>query len=389
MRNLWALALLSLWTLSGCGPQPGEDGGSSSLKWGHLAYREGGTGWFVNVKPTDKIEVCTKKAAPPDANFQIADSSIRKWVKPLGRDKAIQIVKCGEASGTKFKVDITLNSNDPDCSGSVLGWTMVETGEMHICKSAMSSNSLKTNVTLHEFGHMFGMCDQYSGGVGCDSAHSAKVDNNTIMGNGIDDATDLVQDDIDGINNMASRSEFAATKKAWEDFLKNGGGTGGGTTPPTGGGTTPPTGGGTGGGTTPPTGGGTTPPTGGGTTPPGGGGTGGGSSDPSSDIFIGFAKMSLSNPVGFVWMATNDSVARVALCQGNKATCTAPGALVMNLQFSWVDFPFSQRKFFRSKTKTNVKQLNGVYTLLGMDQSGQVVVSRQVTLTPKASLMEP
>lgn len=396
MRGL-LLGLLSFIVLAACGPKHMSEGSSeSSLMWGHLKYNEGGKIWLINVGPTDEVEICTSKSTPSEEAFQLADSSIRKWVKPMGRDKAVKIVKCGETtgSGKKFNIDITLNSSKSSCAQSgVLGWTMVTTGEVHLCKSAHRNQTLLMNVTLHEFGHTFGMCDQYSGGVGCDSANSAAVDNETIMGNGRDDATDLVQDDINGITKMSNRPEFASVKKAWEDFLKGGGtdpGNGGGTTPPGGGTTQTP-----GGDTTPTPGGGTTPTPGGGTTPnPGGGGstippTGGGNSDPSSDIFIGFGKMSKANTVGHVWMASNNTVARVALCQGTKQSCTTPGASVMNLQFGLVDFPFSDRQFFRSKTKTNVKQLNGVYTLLGMDQSGQAIVSRQVTLTPKISLMEP
>ncbi len=134
-------------------------------------------------------------------------------------------------------------------------------------------------------------------------------------------------------------------------------------------------------------------------TPPGGMGSGGGGTqpgnddatpgnsptDPGKDIFIGFPKTSANKAASVVWMATNTGVKSVTLCRGDESACTGDSAQVINVKFSWVDFPFSPRKFFRSKTKIPMDKLDGIYTLLGMDQSGAIIVSRQITLTIKTA----
>src|SRR5262249_1064962 len=65
-------------------------------------------------------------------------------------------------------------------------------------------------VLTHEFGHVWGLCDQYEGPTNCDPEHSTshKVLDSTMGAAGAREKIFLTDDDIDGIRALAARHGF-------------------------------------------------------------------------------------------------------------------------------------------------------------------------------------
>lgn len=331
MKYGYGLIFVSAIALFGCGPRENDNG--SELKWGHLPTSAGSGNWLTNVGPEDEVELCGE-----DTSY--LEVAVRRWAEPLGRAKHLKIVGCGKGTRVKSKITFATNVTAYPCTVSgVQGATDPNSGQMNICSKL--SAPIKY-VIVHETGHMWGMCDMYAGGESrCDSAHKTVVDNSAIMGNGsVGDDPPLTKDDIEGIKAMGDRSEFAAVNKAWADFLA---------------------------------------------TNPDSTTTGNGSATPNgADIFISLGESNESG-LGEIAIATapTPSLSKVALCKGDKATCTAAGAQWLNMEFLRTAGINANRVYFVSAQKWNHSFLTGALTIISLDANNSILNSATVTIGGK------
>lgn len=333
MKRSLGLVVALVGFLVSCGPQTGENG--SELKWGHLPTNAGSGNWITNVGPQDEIELC-------GTDTSYLEVAIRRWAEPLGRAQHLKIVACGKGTKVKSKITFATNHTGYPCTqAGVQGATDPNSGQMWICSKLSAPMKY---VIVHETGHMWGMCDMYAGGESrCDSKNKTVVDNSAIMGNGsVSDDPALTKDDIEGIKAMGARSEFSAVNQAWTDFLA----------------TNPTPGGGGSSGQTP-------------GQPPANG----------ADIFISLGEPDSSGK-GEIGVATalSANVFSVALCRGDKASCTAPGASWLDVEFMRTNLSSSTRAFFQSTQKLNQNLLVGPVTLFALDANSTILNSATVTI---------
>jgi hypothetical protein len=88
-------------------------------------------------------------------------------------------------------------------------------------KSSASGNFLRA-IALHEYGHSFGLCDQYkdAGSAGCSDAKSARQENAEVMGATNASKLNLTMGDIEGVRKAASDMSVRANQ-AWQNYLTN------------------------------------------------------------------------------------------------------------------------------------------------------------------------
>ncbi len=336
MKRSFGLVAALVSFMVACGPQTNEQ--DSELKWGHLPTSAGSGNWLTNVGPQDEIELC-------GTDTSYLEVAVRRWAEPLGRAQHLKIVACGKGTKVKSKITFATNHTEYPCTvNGVQGATDPNSGQMWICSKL--SAPIKY-VIVHETGHMWGMCDMYAGGESkCDSKNKTVVDNSAIMGNGsVGDDPALTKDDIEGIKAMGARSEFSAVNQAWADFLA----------------TNPTPGTGDSSGQVP------------GQAPANG-----------ADIFISLGEPDASGQ-GKIGIATalSANVFNVAICKGDKISCSAAGAQWLSIDFMRTNLSSSTRAFFQSTQKWNQELLTGQVTLFALDGNNAILNSSTVMIGAK------
>ena len=186
--------------VSHCG-RPRLDSDDSTVKWGMYHDRRAvNMAGLLSLQPNSKI--CVRGYVAKEAA-----AAIRKWTDAIGRTSRLPVqVDC-----TDGQRQITLSGpQDSGCSGRMAGYTNT-VDQIHVCAN-YSGNDL-FHVLMHESGHMFGLCDQYSGGSDCTGG---QVNPDTVMGavplgRG---KTALTADDVAGIKAITSIPELGANR-AW------------------------------------------------------------------------------------------------------------------------------------------------------------------------------
>jgi hypothetical protein len=189
--------------IQGCKP-PTEP--ESRLQWGvHQSARSAN---ILNLLPNQSVEVCADKQDWVAAGHE----AIQKWATAIGRWGHIKIVQCGQTS------DLTINLQGFDSTG--LNYFTARPGKIFM-KSSASGNFLRA-IALHEFGHSFGLCDQYkdAGSSNCSDARSERQQNSEVMGATNASKLNLTLGDIEGVRKAASDLSIRANSR-WQNYLSN------------------------------------------------------------------------------------------------------------------------------------------------------------------------
>ena len=178
----------------------------SRLQWGvHQSARSAN---ILNLLPNQSVEVCADKQDWVAAGQE----AIQKWATAIGRWGHIKVVQCGQTS------DLTINLQGFDSTG--LNYFTARPGKIFM-KSSASGNFLRA-IALHEFGHSFGLCDQYkdAGSSNCSDARSERQQNSEVMGATNASKLNLTLGDIEGVRKAASDLSVRANSR-WQNYLSN------------------------------------------------------------------------------------------------------------------------------------------------------------------------
>lgn len=203
-KILMILGLVWLAAFTGCKPfSEGEDG---QLKWG--VHRLGRNANILNMLPNQSVEICADRQDWVAAGQE----SIQKWATAINRWGHMKVVNCGQSA------DLTIRMSPGEMTG--LNYFTERPGRILILGSA-SGNFLRA-ISLHEFGHSFGLCDQYkdAGSAGCSDARSARQENSEVMGATNASKLNLTMGDIEGARKAASDMSVRANR-AWQNYLVN------------------------------------------------------------------------------------------------------------------------------------------------------------------------
>ena len=183
-----------------------EDQNLSRLKWGvHLSARNAN---LLNLLPNESVEVC----ADNPESIPAAHEAIQKWSTVIGRGGYFKIKDCGQGA------DLRIDMYGYDAAG--MNYFSARPGKIYI--STTSSGDFRKALILHEYGHSYGMCDQYkdSASANCSDDRSERQENNEVMGATNASKLQLTAGDIEGVRKAASSSAVPSTK-TWENFLAN------------------------------------------------------------------------------------------------------------------------------------------------------------------------
>lgn len=198
----WLFYLLpTLLFIYGCG----KKNSPSEIEWGHL---ENMHSRLIELPPNSTITTCGYKS-------DLIAESVRVWAKSIGRDAYLNINSNCQASGARLIRGISPTESDPSsmCSGNVAAYTNGQ--YIKFCKEY--SQDLMINISLHEVGHGWGLCDQYDDGMNCDPEHRGPTDPRSVMG-AAQGNLELTADDIEGIKALSEREDIPANA-VWKRFL--------------------------------------------------------------------------------------------------------------------------------------------------------------------------
>lgn len=180
------------------------------LRWG--VHQMGLNANLLNLRPNESVEVC----ANDDDTVTFAHEAIKQWATAINRWDHIKVATCGQGA------DLKINISGFGQTG--LNYFTERPGRIYVASN--SSGNFRKAILLHEFGHSFGMCDQYmdSGSAGCGDHSSPRQENSEIMGSTNASKLALTPGDIQGVKTAASVLSVA-TNREWSNFLANQGST--------------------------------------------------------------------------------------------------------------------------------------------------------------------
>lgn len=241
------LVLLSLIPFSGCIKEAADNLSTSETKWGHL------DDWLptslYNMTPGQTLIICVEagKRNAPDQKLiasakqdaKIVEAAVRDWFRAIDRVEKINFKlalridgKCEGSVEADAIVNVfraTNNERKKTCKdlGDVIGYakpldSAKVGGDIVRCNidstgaAGQRVNKLLAH-TLHEMGHLFGMCDSYeidddgklANAVGmhkrCSKAYQSVGANRSIMNAGYAEVAQLTIDDALGALEFAKR----------------------------------------------------------------------------------------------------------------------------------------------------------------------------------------
>lgn len=200
-RSLFGLCLAA--TLFSCRPTATE---RSELQWG--VHRMARNANILNMLPNQSVEVCADKQDWMTAGQE----AIQKWATAIDRAGHLKVVACGQSA------DLTIKLQGFDSAG--LNYFTERPGRIQL-RSSATGNLLRA-LALHEFGHSFGLCDQYkdAGSANCSDAKSERQDNDEVMGATNSSKLNLTMGDIEGVRKAASDLTIKANSQ-WKNYLLN------------------------------------------------------------------------------------------------------------------------------------------------------------------------
>ncbi len=201
--KIFWIALSAGFSLTSCLPQ---DAQLSRLKWGiHASARNAN---LLNLLPNQSVEVCAENQESIPASHE----AIKKWSEVIGRWGHFKILECGAGA------DLRINMSGYDATG--LNYFTANPGKIFISSSA--SGNYRKAIILHEYGHSFGLCDQYTdvGSANCSDDRSPRQENSEVMGATNPGKLTLTPGDIEGVRKAAS-SPIVRSTRVWENYLAN------------------------------------------------------------------------------------------------------------------------------------------------------------------------
>lgn len=197
-----SMTAFGLGFMSSC--QDGTKVGESRLKWG--MHQLGRSANLLNLLPGQSVSVC----APNDEWTKNAHEAIRQWSSAIGRWGHFAIKNCNERS--------TLRIDMQEYAASGLNYFSQNPGRILI--DANSVGSINRALILHEFGHSYGLCDQYrdAASASCSDHRSPLQDNDEVMGVSTASKTRLTAGDIEGVKAVAADMMVPANV-TWKNFL--------------------------------------------------------------------------------------------------------------------------------------------------------------------------
>ncbi len=174
----------------------------SQLNWGvYTNLDQVKSSGLLNLAPQSRVCVTGYKAAE-------VIGAIKKWTDIIGRTPYLKVEYCFDQSAQR--IIRLVGPEDSGCAQGIAGSTNT-IDQINVCQHY--DPGALNHVLLHETGHMWGLCDQYSGGNGC---QGGPTNPNTIMGALIinQPLQQPTPDDIEGIKAVTSSPEIPANK-AW------------------------------------------------------------------------------------------------------------------------------------------------------------------------------
>lgn len=178
------------------------DSTRSTVKWG--VHQMAPNANILKLLPNQTLEIC----APSEEWLTAAKGAVQQWATAIGRWGFFEIKPCNSSA------NLRINMSGFDQAG--LNYFTDNPGRIYIQSSA-TDNMLRALV-LHEYGHSFGMCDQYmdAGSASCSST-ADRQDNSEVMGATSPNKQKLTPGDITGVI-AASKLNIKANTE-WNSFL--------------------------------------------------------------------------------------------------------------------------------------------------------------------------
>ncbi len=176
----------------------------SEVKWG--VHSGGLQANLLNLLPRQSVEVCGQSAEQMNA----AVAGIQKWSTVISRWGQFSVKPCGSQSNLVINIE----------GSSVVGlnYFMQNPGLIYVMSSA-TGHYLEA-ILLHEMGHSWGLCDQYTdaGSASCSGTTGPFQDNNEVMGTTMPEKLTLTEGDKVGIRTVVKMDSPA--NNAWRTHLR-------------------------------------------------------------------------------------------------------------------------------------------------------------------------
>lgn len=189
-------------TMVGC-----RDGNAvSRVKWG--VHNSAKWANLLNLRPNQSVEICSDNQEHiPAAHF-----AIEQWATAIGRWGHFKVLDCGKGAALR------INMEGFDQTG--MNMFTGNPGRIQV-KSSATGSFLKA-IALHEYGHSYGLCDQYkdAGSASCSDDSSPRQDNDEVMGSTTPKKLTLTAGDLEGVRHASGDFSIKANSE-WDNYLKN------------------------------------------------------------------------------------------------------------------------------------------------------------------------
>ncbi len=217
LKNYIFLLLAFLASLSSCKISSSESGLRGDLHTGFGTHAN-----IMSLRPGESLEFCGQR----QDQIQAAERAVAKWLTPIGRNGHLNINPCN--TGSNLRINLTAINRcqgSPACNIYRLNLGEPDNGRFDdgtIEISSQVSGAYLDAMLLHELGHSFGLCDQYTdkASANCVGAPGApRQDNREIMGATDASKQQLTQGDLDALQ-RAVDANYRSTGD-WQHFLAN------------------------------------------------------------------------------------------------------------------------------------------------------------------------
>jgi hypothetical protein len=180
------------------------DGGRA--KWGIHSLARGAN--ILNLLPGQSVEVC----AGDQETIAASHDAIKQWSEAIGRWGHFKINDCG--SGSNLRINMSLFNEIG------FNYFTINPGQIYI--ASFARGNYRKAIILHEYGHSFGLCDQYmdAGQANCSDDRAPRQNNNEVMGSTHEGKLRLTPGDIAGVR-QAAASPVVRSTRVWQQYLTN------------------------------------------------------------------------------------------------------------------------------------------------------------------------
>jgi hypothetical protein len=161
---------------------------------------------LLTLSPNETVELC----GPTNEHVAAGVDAIRQWAEPIGRWGHFRVQDCG--SGSDLRINIR-NSNQY----VGLNYLTSNPGLIYT-RTGASGNFLKA-LMLHEIGHSWGLCDQYTDPGRENCATNRPPSPGEVMGGTNASKIRLTPGDIEGIKAAAGLQDVSINQR-WQVYLE-------------------------------------------------------------------------------------------------------------------------------------------------------------------------